>query len=103
MATERLDVAREPNQARDLSTEEWLAERATYALAELRNCVETNPHKCGGVPVFKGTRFTLARFLAELADGRSVSSIASDFELDADLLEQFLRGLSICLDRPALK
>jgi uncharacterized protein (DUF433 family) len=70
-------------------------------MAELRDCIETNPHKCGGVPVIKGTRFTLARFLAELADGRSVSSIASDFELDADLLGQFLRGLSICLDRPA--
>ncbi|MGP0067334.1 MAG: DUF433 domain-containing protein [Isosphaeraceae bacterium] len=89
-----------PDSARGISTEGWLAERAEHAALTLQHCVEVNPNKCSGVPVFRGTRFTLARFLAELAEERSVTDIARDFDLDEEILNQFLRGLSICLDRP---
>lgn len=34
---------------------------------------------CGGEPVFKGTRVTLRRVLASLADGNSVEEILADF------------------------
>jgi len=88
---------------RDIRADEWLAFRASHAARMLRDCVEISPRKCHGVPVFKGTRFTVARFLAELADGRSLTGLANDFDLDATTLEQFLRGLSICLDRPAMR
>jgi uncharacterized protein (DUF433 family) len=92
-----------PDAAQEISTEGWLAERAAHAAVMLGHCVEINPSKCGGVPVFRGTRFTLARFLAELAEERSVNDIARDFDLDEDVLNQFLRGLSVCLDRPIAK
>jgi hypothetical protein len=35
----------------ELSVDEWLAERAKYALTTLRDCVEINPNKHGGAPV----------------------------------------------------
>ncbi len=87
----------------DVGIDEWLAERMAYASQKLRECVEVNPKRRGGIPVLKGTRFTLGQLLGELADGRSLPCIAEDFELDLQILEQFLRGLSICLDRPATR
>jgi uncharacterized protein (DUF433 family) len=86
-----------------VSHEEWLAERARHAASMLRNCVEMNPRKRGGIPVLKGTRFTLAQILAEIAEGRDVNELAEDFELDLELIKEFLHGLAICLDRPAFK
>jgi uncharacterized protein (DUF433 family) len=82
------------------SHEEWLAERARYAVAMLRDCTEVNPKKCGGVPVLKGTRFSLAQVLAEIAEGRSVSELAEDFELEPAMIKEFLEGMAIALDRP---
>ncbi len=87
----------------DVGIGEWLAERTAYASLVLRECVEVDPKRRGGIPVLKGTRFTLAQLLAELAEGRSLPRIAEDFELDLQTLEQFMRGLSICLDRPAMR
>jgi uncharacterized protein (DUF433 family) len=92
-----------PDAAQEISTGGWRAERAAHAAVMLGHCVEVNPSKCGGVPVFRGTRFTLARFLAELADERSVTDIACNFDLDEEVLNQFLRGLSLCLNRPVEK
>ena len=80
--------------------EEWLAERARYAILMLRDCTEVNPKKRGGVPVLKGTRFTLAQILAEIAEGRSIVDLAEDFELDSELIKEFLEGIAISLDRP---
>jgi uncharacterized protein (DUF433 family) len=80
--------------------EEWLAERARCALSMLRDCTEVNPRKCGGVPVLKGTRFSLAQVLAEIAEGRSVTELAEDFDLEPALIKEFLEGMAIALDRP---
>ena len=82
------------------SHEEWLAERARSRLSMLRDCTEVNPKKCGGVPVLRGTRFSLAQVLAEIAEGRSVSEMAEDFELKPALIKEFLEGMAIVLDRP---
>ena len=82
------------------SHEEWLADRARYAISMLRDCTEVNPRKCGGVPVLKGTRFSLAQILAEIAEGKSVSELAEDFELQPALIKEFLEGMAIALDRP---
>ena len=83
-----------------MSHDAWLGQRARLAAVMLRGCAEYNPQKCGGVPVLRGTRFTLAQFLAELADGRNVFEISEDFDIDAETAVEFLRGLSIYLDRP---
>jgi uncharacterized protein (DUF433 family) len=62
--------------------------------------IEVNPLRRCGVPVVAGTRFPMARLLAELAEGRSVRRLAADFDLDAAALARALHGLAVALDRP---
>lgn len=83
-----------------LSQEAWLAEHVKSAPSVLCDCVEVNPNKRGGIPVLKGTRFTVAQLFAELADGRSVIELAEAFELDLDNMKALLQGFSTHLDRP---
>lgn len=84
----------------DAAQEEWLAERARGAAMLLRNCVEVNANKRGGVPVLKGTRFTVAQLFAEIAEGRSAGEIAEDFDLELEMIKEVLHGFSIHLDQP---
>jgi len=83
--------------------EEWLAERAKHALLLLRESVEVNPGKHGGIPVLRGTRFTVSQLFAEMSEGRGIIDIAADFELDPDLLRKLLEGFSVHFDRPPEK
>ncbi len=69
---------------------EWVAERMRYATLTLWRHVEMDPEKRAGVPVLRGTRFTVAQLLAELAEDRRMSEIASAFRLDKDQLQQVL-------------
>jgi uncharacterized protein (DUF433 family) len=85
------------------SEEEWLAERARHALLMLRDCVEVNPGKHGGIPVLRGTRFPIAQVFAELSEGLSIEQLAADFDLDRDMLKHLLEGFAIQLDRPFAK
>lgn len=79
--------------------ESWIAERSAHALRELQECVEIDPAKRCGRPVLKGTRMSVAQLLAELGEGRSTFEVADDFGLDAALVNKFVSGLSVCLDR----
>ena len=55
-----VDTTREEiGPASTASEEEWLAERARYAILALRDSVDVNPDKHGGVPVLRGSRFTV--------------------------------------------
>lgn len=63
--------------------------------------VEITTTKRGGVPVLKGTRFTLAQLLAEISEGRSVQELAADFDLDIDIIKSYLESLAAYFDRPA--
>ena len=83
-----------------LSKEDWLAERSQWATSVLRDSVEVDPNKRSGVPVLKGTRFTIAQLFAEIAEGRSIVEIAEDFELDLDTIKSLLQGFSTHLDHP---
>ena len=80
---------------------EELTSRTANAVLLLKDCVEVNPQKRSGVPVLKGTRFTVAQLLAEIAEGRSVAEIAEDFDVDKALIQRLLEGLALCLDGPA--
>jgi uncharacterized protein (DUF433 family) len=86
-----------------IASEEWIASRMKYAMQVLREYVEIDVLKRGGVPVLKGTRFTVAQLLAELAEGRSTSEIAEDFELEGEVIKNVLENLAILLDRPAIQ
>jgi uncharacterized protein (DUF433 family) len=80
---------------------DWLAERIRHATSTLRQVVNIDPDVRGGVPVLRGTRFTLAQLLAELAEGRSVSEIADAFRLNKEQIQQVLESLATYLDRSA--
>ena len=66
-------------------------------------CVEMNADKRGGVPVLRGTRFTVAQLFAELADGRSIVELAADFELEIEPIRELLQELANYFDRPAIR
>jgi uncharacterized protein (DUF433 family) len=81
--------------------QDWVAERVRYASLTLRDCIEVDPDLRSGVPVLRGTRFTVAQMLAELADGRSLSEIAGAFRLNEDQMRQVLESMAIYLDQSA--
>jgi uncharacterized protein (DUF433 family) len=89
-----------PKDGKTLSQEEWLLQRARFAAGLLRNCVEVDPNKRGGIPVLLGTRFTVAQLFAEMAEGRSIQDIADDFDLELEGIKALLQGFSAQLDRP---
>jgi uncharacterized protein (DUF433 family) len=82
---------------------EWIVERLGRAKVMLREAVEADPDTQGGVVVLRGTRFPIARVLAELAEDSSISDIAGDFDLDIEILKKFLQGMAVCLERPAVE
>src|SRR5216683_547775 len=51
---------------RSLSLEDWFAECVMWGHEVLKNSVEIDPKRRGGIPVLRGTRFTVGQALAEL-------------------------------------
>ncbi|MCE9530617.1 MAG: DUF433 domain-containing protein [Planctomycetes bacterium] len=76
----------------------WIAERSKQAMVMLRDTVVIDPDIRNGVPVLKGTRFTIPQLFAEIADGRSVDQLARAFSLDVEQIRDFLHGLANHLD-----
>jgi uncharacterized protein (DUF433 family) len=83
----------------DPRAEQWMIERTQSASRELADCIELNPAKCGGVPVLKGTRISVAQILAEIGEGQSAVEVAQDYDLDAELVKRLVKGLAVYLDR----
>ena len=81
-----------------MSAESWITERSRQAMLMLRETVVIDPEIRNGVPVLKGTRFTISQLLAEIADGRNVEQLARAFALDIERIRDFLHGLAIHLD-----
>lgn len=77
-----------------------LAAKIRNAIASLQDSVDSRPQVLGGVPVLKGTRFSLAQLFAELAEGESVDTVADDFEVDRDSLSAILHAMAVCLNQP---
>lgn len=82
------------------SNGEALADRLSLAVRLLNDSIEINADVLGGVPVVRGTRVSVARVLAELAENSSLSAIADNLEIDLRLLKNIVEGLSIRLDQP---
>lgn len=83
----------------NISADIVVSMRLTYAASMLKETVEINPDKAHGAPVLTGTRFKIARVLAELADGMTVSKMAKEFDLNKSMIVKLLHGLAIQLDR----
>jgi uncharacterized protein (DUF433 family) len=82
---------------------EWYFECNFIGYETLREVAEINPRRRGGVPVLKGTRFTISQALAELADSSGVNEVAQHFDIDANALKEMLEGLSLVLMQPLRK
>src|SRR5271166_315173 len=59
-----------------IADEEWMAERFRHAGLLMRECIEVDPERRGGIPVVRGTNFTVAQLLQELAEGKNIADIA---------------------------
>lgn len=64
------------------------------------SAIERIPGRCGGEPCVRGTRITLARLVAELAEDRRVSEYVDDHMPTAPLVtyQQALRELALLLE-----
>jgi len=86
--------------ARNVRLESWFTECAKWADEALQKSVEIDPKRRGGVPVLKGTRFTVGQTLAELADSTGVPEVAERFDLDEETIRGLLYGLSLLAEKP---
>ena len=85
---------------RSVRLEQWFSECLVMGHAALQNSVDIDPKRRGGIPVLKGTRFTVGQTLAELAESSGVSEIAKRFDLDEKVIRELLYGLSLLVERP---
>lgn len=82
---------------------EWYWLCALHGSERLSACVDIDPNIRGGVPVLKGTRFTVSEALAEIADSEAVEDISRNFDLELSSLKELLNGLSLLLNQPYSK
>lgn len=73
--------------------------RLFRAMQILQQTVEIDPRRRGGTPVLRGTRFKASQLIAQIAEGDSIDDLEEDLGLDREVMQQFLKALSICLDR----
>jgi len=73
---------------------------AYFGSEQLKECVEIDPKIRGGVPVLKGTRFTVSETLAELAESDAIDDVADNFDLEQSKIKDLLNGLSLLLNCP---
>jgi uncharacterized protein (DUF433 family) len=83
-----------------LRLEQWFAECAIWGHEALQNAVEVDPRRRGGIPVLKGTRFTVGQTLAELAESEGVPEVAERCNLDEATIRELLHGLALLVERP---
>ena len=85
---------------RSIRLEEWFAECIAWGHKALENAVEVDPKRRNGIPVLKGTRFTVGQTLAELAESAGVPEVAQRFDLDEETIRELLAGLALLVERP---
>lgn len=81
------------------SPDHWAADAyiqcQLHGLQTLNDTIEISPILRGGIPVLRGTRFTVSQLLAELANTCGPAEIAENFELDEEQIIAFLNGLAL--------
>jgi len=85
---------------RSFRLEQWFSECVLWGDKALQNAVEIDPKRRGGIPVLKGTRFTVGQTLAELADSAGVPEVANRFDLNEETIRELLYGLALLAERP---
>jgi uncharacterized protein (DUF433 family) len=85
---------------RSVRLEEWFAECISWGHKALENAVDVDSKRRGGIPVLKGTRFTVGQTLAELSESAGVPEVAERFDLDEATIRELLAGLALLAERP---
>lgn len=86
-----------------VSGEERIEERLRLASLALKDCVEINARRLGGVPTLKGSRFSVGQVLSQIADGDSIDDLAENFDLDREQLATLLHAIAAYLSRPVYR
>lgn len=102
------EVAGMPERSTDLNAltaghirrEELVVQSLRHALRVLRDTVEINRKKRGGVPVLHGTRVPIAQVFAEVAEDARISELSRELDLDVDLVRRFFEGVALYFERP---
>ena len=92
-------VSSPPISRRRLVTAEWYIECQSHGWAMLNHLIEIDPGRRGGVPVLRGTGFTVAQLFAELAETEAVEEVADNFSLDIEQIRDLLNGFSLIMQR----
>jgi uncharacterized protein (DUF433 family) len=79
---------------------DWYVQCTVEGLEALRECVEVDPDVKSGVPVVKGTRFTIAQIFAELAETDAPREVSVNFDLEEELIKKVLSGFSMMMNKP---
>jgi uncharacterized protein (DUF433 family) len=88
---------------RKLLTQQWFAECVANGFDILSKSIDIDPEIRGGVPVLRGTRFTVAQALAELAELSGVTEFSEEFDIDPQVVKDMLDGLALVLQRPRVQ
>lgn len=83
-----------------VSNEELVKQRLQQVTLVLRECIEVNSRRLGGLPSLKGTRFSIAQVLSQIGDGDSIEDLAENFDLDREQLATVLHAMAACFNRP---
>lgn len=59
----------------------------------LTDVIEVNPRKLGGTPVFRGTRIPVYILFDYLEAGQSIDEFTDEYDIDRELVQQFVRTL----------
>jgi uncharacterized protein (DUF433 family) len=79
-----------------------VVENAIKSVAALGDLTEAHAGKCGGKLVLKGTRFSIAQLIAELADDlESVRNVCDNYDLDPEQVVAVLHALASGIGSPA--
>jgi uncharacterized protein (DUF433 family) len=82
-----------------LTADHYVVIRLESAIRDMRSCIDIDPMRAGGKPVLKGTRFTVAQVISQIAEGDTVDDLTENFRLDGGIIRCFLRALSVAFDR----
>lgn len=75
------------------------AEAQPESSVELFEYIEIDRDKCSGVPMLKGTRFPIARILAEMTECVDYKEVAEDYNLESEDVKNALGEIAIMFDQ----
>ena len=80
-------------------TAEWYIECQLYGWLMLEQQIEIDHDRRGGVPLLRGTGFTVAHIFDERAESVAVVEVVDNFDLQVEQIRDILNGFSLIMQR----